>query len=158
VLELGRRDRAQPEPIRLATYLQQFFDEYAVNNPGARGRVLVEADAEAILIFDRAHFHRVLWNLLVNALRYCGGGTNAVRLTALRMGGGDVELHMVDDGPGIEESLRGQVFEPFFTTHGSGTGLGLYIARELCEANGAQIDLLDNSPGAHFCIVAKGRE
>jgi two-component system sensor histidine kinase PilS (NtrC family) len=45
-----------------------------------------------------------------------------------------------------------QVFEPFFTTHVSGTGLGLYIARELCEANGAQLDLLDDAPGAHFRI------
>ena len=80
-----------------------------------------------------------------------------MRLTAKRTAGGGVELNIVDDGPGIGESLRGQVFEPFFTTHGSGTGLGLYIARELCEANGAQIDLLDNSPGAHFRIVAKGR-
>ena len=157
VLELGRRDRAQPEPIRLAAYLQQFRDEFAINEPGMRERMLVEADAEAILIFDRAHFHRVLWNLLTNALRHCGGAPNAVRLSAQRTAGGGIELHIVDDGPGIGESLRGQVFETFFTTHGSGTGLGLYIARELCEANGAQIDLLDNSPGAHFRIVAKGR-
>ena len=157
VLELGRRDRAQSEPIRLITYLQQFRDEFAINDPGVRERVCVEADAEATIMFDRAHLHRVLWNLLINALRHCSGTPNAVRLTAKRMTGGGIVMHVVDDGPGIGESLRGQVFEPFFTTHRSGTGLGLYIARELCEANGAQIDLLDNSPGAHFRIVAKGR-
>ncbi len=157
VLELGRRDRAEPERIRLAAYLRQFVDEYAINDPGARGRVLIEADADVTIVFDRAHFHRVLWNLLVNALRHASQAPGAVRLSVLRKpGGGSVELHVVDDGPGIGESLRGQVFEPFFTTHGSGTGLGLYIARELCEANDAQIDLVESPSGAHFRILAKG--
>jgi two-component system sensor histidine kinase PilS (NtrC family) len=61
-------------------------------------------------------------------------------------------LHFIDNGPGIDESSRTQVFEPFFTTRSSGTGLGLYIARELSEANGAQLALLENAPGAHFCL------
>jgi len=156
VLEFGRRDRVHPEPIRLA-YLHQFIDEFALNDAGARERVRIEADADITIVFDRAHLHRVLWNLLVNALRHGSAGPGAVRISGARASvAGYVELHVVDDGPGIGESLRGQVFEPFFTTHGSGTGLGLYIARELCEANGAQLDLLDNSPGAHFRIFAKG--
>ncbi|MDD5250941.1 MAG: HAMP domain-containing sensor histidine kinase [Rhodocyclaceae bacterium] len=154
VLELGRRDRAHVEPIRLAAYLQQFIDDFAVNDATVRERVVVAVDGDAMILFDRTHFHRVLWNLVVNALRHCSAVAGAVRLSAQRMAGG-VELHVVDDGAGIGESLRGQVFEPFFTTHGSGTGLGLYIARELCEANGARIDLRENSPGAHFIIIAK---
>lgn len=157
VLELGRRDQSQPEPIRLAAYLRQFIDEFAVNDPGVRERVVIEVAADATLVFDRSHFHRVLWNLVVNALRHASAAPGAVRLNASPTGaGGRVALHIIDDGPGIGESLRGQVFEPFFTTHGSGTGLGLYIARELCEANGAQLDLLDNSPGAHLRVSAKG--
>jgi two-component system, NtrC family, sensor histidine kinase PilS len=71
---------------------------------------------------------------------------------------GRVELHLLDDGPGISDSLRAQIFEPFFTTHSGGTGLGLYIARELCEANGAELKLLENAPGAHFCILARTDE
>lgn len=67
-----------------------------------------------------------------------------------------VELHIIDDGPGVDEAQRNQVFEPFFTTHGAGTGLGLYIARELCEASGARLELLDEEPGAHFRITAEG--
>ena len=63
-----------------------------------------------------------------------------------------VSLHILDDGKGIDAQERDQVFEPFFTTHAAGTGLGLYIARELCEANGARLILLENAPGAHFCI------
>jgi two-component system sensor histidine kinase PilS (NtrC family) len=53
-----------------------------------------------------------------------------------------VIVEVLDDGPGISTTIRDQIFEPFVTGHGSGTGLGLYIARELCEANGARLDLV----------------
>lgn len=155
VLELGHRDRAQPESIRLAAYLRQFVDEFAVHDAAAMGRVRVDVAEALTLSFDRAHLHRVLWNLFVNGLRHTAADGAVSLFAKAAANDGEVELHIVDDGPGIEESLRGQVFEPFFTTHGGGTGLGLYIARELCEANGAHIELLDNSPGAHFRIVAK---
>jgi two-component system sensor histidine kinase PilS (NtrC family) len=156
VLELGRRDRAHVESVRLGLYLRQFIDDFAVRDPAVHERVTVAVDGEPVFTFDRAHLHRILWNLVTNALRHCSQAAGAVRLSGRCTAGGKVEIHIVDDGPGIGESLRGQVFEPFFTTHGTGTGLGLYIARELCEANGALLELLDNSPGAHFAITAKG--
>lgn len=73
------------------------------------------------------------------------------------MGRGDgwVEIHVINDGPLIEGRHREQIFEPFFTTHSRGTGLGLYIARELCEANGASIDLRDNVKGVDFCVSGR---
>lgn len=156
VLELGHRDRALPERIALATYLRQFADELELHDPTAAGRVDVDAAEHLAITFDRTHLHRVLWNLLVNALRQASANAGAVRLIATPAMTGAIELHIVDDGAGIDESLRGQVFEPFFTTHGNGTGLGLYIARELCEANGAQLELLDSTSGAHFRVTAKG--
>jgi two-component system sensor histidine kinase PilS (NtrC family) len=64
-----------------------------------------------------------------------------------------VELHVIDDGDGVAAALRGQLFEPFFTTFSSGTGLGLYIARELCAANGASLEYLDSAQGADFRIL-----
>ena len=114
-----------------------------------------EGDVE--LRFDRGHLYRVLWNLLANALRHASAADGAVRLEARATAAANgVELHIIDDGPGVDEAQRNQVFEPFFTTHGAGTGLGLYIARELCEASGAHLELLDESPGAHFRISAEG--
>ena len=68
---------------------------------------------------------------------------------------GWVDLHVMDDGDGVDESHREQIFEPFFTTHSLGTGLGLYIARELCDANGARLELLDSESGADFCISGR---
>lgn len=157
VLELGRRDRAHPETLHWSTFLAGFLDELALHDPSAARRIVVDGD-DVELQFDRGHLYRVLWNLLANALRHAGVDDGAVRLEARaaadeRM----VELFVIDDGPGVDEVSRGQVFEPFFTTHGAGTGLGLYIARELCEASGASLELLDTGPGAHFRIRAEGR-
>jgi len=154
VLELGRRDRAQPEPLRLAEVIEAFVDEYAARDPALRAALAVSvAPADLRLSFDRAHLDRVLWNLVSNALRQCSGAAGSIRIEARPAAQRErSELHVVDDGAGIAPEQRVQVFEPFFTTHASGTGLGLYIARELCEANGAVLELLDNAPGAHFCI------
>jgi two-component system sensor histidine kinase PilS (NtrC family) len=156
VLELGRRDRAQPEALRWRDFLSGFMEELTLHDPSAAKRVTVgEMDVE--LHFDRGHLYRVLWNLMGNALRHSSAESGAVRLEARAAASAkSVELHVVDDGPGVDEALRSQVFEPFFTTHGAGTGLGLYIARELCEASGARLELMDEGGGAHFRITAKG--
>jgi two-component system sensor histidine kinase PilS (NtrC family) len=153
VLELGRRDRAQVEPLRLPDFLESFLAEYAQQDPRAGRTIRLSVDGQPVLCFDRVHLNRVLWNLLGNALRHCRGEAGSIRLEARTSANPErTELHIIDDGTGIDPSLRAQVFEPFFTTHASGTGLGLYIARELCEANGAVLEVLDNAPGAHFCI------
>ena len=156
VLELGRRDRAQPEALRWQVFLSGFMEELTLHDETAGRRVRVgEFDVE--LRFDRGHLYRILWNLLGNALRHASAADGAVRLEATPgTAANRVELHVADDGPGVDEAQRNQVFEPFFTTHGAGTGLGLYIARELCEASGARLELLDEGPGAHFRIIAEG--
>jgi len=153
VLELGRRDRAQPEPLRLREVIERFVEEHAERETKVREAVAVLVEpADLHFWFDRAHFDRVLWNLVANALRHASGQPGSIRIEGRAARGGRSELHVIDDGAGIAPDLRVQVFEPFFTTHASGTGLGLYIARELCEANGAALEILDNAPGAHFCI------
>ena len=158
VLELGRRDRVEQEPIRLAGFLDSFLDELAVHEQAERGRFALEADPAAVLMFDRAHLNQVLWNLIANALRHCSGAAGAVRVVARDLAGaGRAELHIIDDGAGVGEEARGRIFEPFFTTHGKGTGLGLYIARELCEANDAGLEWLGNEPGAHFRIIGRNQ-
>ena len=66
-----------------------------------------------------------------------------------------VELNVIDDGPGVAREMRGQLFEPFFTTESKGTGLGLYLARELCAANRATLEYVDDVPGAHFRLICR---
>ncbi|MDX9944516.1 MAG: ATP-binding protein [Azonexus sp.] len=153
VTELGRRDRASPERIDVREFIRQLLDELSLQDASSGTRIRLELPDAFTICFDRGHLHRVVSNLLNNALRYASQGAGAVRIVGEsgRLSG-RIGLHFIDDGPGIDAAECTEVFEPFFTTRASGTGLGLYIARELSEANGARLVLLDNAPGAHFCI------
>ena len=113
----------------------------------------------ALGYFDPTHLHQVLWNLCGNALRHCRRVEGSIRIVAHAVRGGRaVKLEVVDDGPGVTESVRGTLFEPFVTGSAQGTGLGLYIARDLCAANGATLDYVNTGGGAHFSIVCRTGE
>ncbi|MCK0507097.1 sensor histidine kinase [Aromatoleum anaerobium] len=154
VLALGRREEALPEALALAPFVATVIDEATLGGGAERDVFRVDIPARATLGIDRAHLHQILDNLVANARRYCSGQPGAVRVFAADAGGRTV-LHVLDDGPGIDAADRLRVFEPFFTTHPKGTGLGLYIARELAEANGATLELADNAPGAHFVLTGR---
>lgn len=154
VLQLNRRDRVEAERIHLNSWLKGFLDEFARNESVEAGRFVLETTRDAFVRFDRSHLHQVLWNLLRNAVRHATGAAGAVRLV-VKVLANQVELDVIDDGKGVSRENQGQLFEPFFTTYSAGTGLGLYLARELCAANGAALDYVDDVPGAHFRIVCE---
>lgn len=155
VLQLNRRDRRSSEHIRLQPWLLAFVEEFVANESVPPERFVVESARDASIEFDREHLHQVMWNLLRNAVRYAGKEPRSVRLA---IGGfaDRVELSVIDNGPGVPASSQGQLFEPFFTTDSKGTGLGLYLARELCAANRALLEYVGDAAGAHFRIVARG--
>lgn len=153
VVELGRRDRVNPESIDLQDFFNSLIDEYSLTDSGSATRISSEVPPGVSIRFDRGHLHRVVANLLDNALRHASQVPGAVRIEVEQNElQNRLSLHVIDDGKGIDAAEYNQIFEPFFTTRAAGTGLGLYIARELCEANGARLFLLENAPGAHFCI------
>jgi len=156
ILDLGRRDRIYPELIDLRETLPVFVDEYLLKEQLPAAVVDLQLSGVAQLYFDRSHFHRMLWNLIGNALRHSqrSAGSICIRISDARIDE-HVEMHVIDDGPGVEEAAREHIFEPFFTTHHRGTGLGLYIARELCEANGARLELVGGAVGADFCVIGR---
>lgn len=90
--------------------------------------------------FDADHLRRVLVNLLDNALRHGTRTAGAVQLRLRSLPDGHLELAVSSDGPPITPDVEPYLFEPFFSTRSRGTGLGLYICRELCERYGAHID------------------
>jgi len=154
VLQLNRRDRMSSERIRLHPWLREFLLEFVANESSAAERFKVDPGADAWIQFDREHLRQVMWNLLRNAARYAGPQSGAVRI-ALRGYAGRVELSVIDNGPGVPAARQGQLFEPFFTTEAKGTGLGLYLARELCAANRATLEYVNDGPGAHFRILCR---
>lgn len=157
VLELSRRDRAQPEVVRLDAWLEGFIAEYCQTEGLSREGIVVWAEP-ATLCFDRGHLHQIMWNLVRNAWRHGSQGKGCVRVSA-HGSGHHAEVRVEDDGAGIREEHRAHLFEPFFTTDSRGTGLGLYISRELAQANDADMSLCGASdpgwPGA--CFVLHGR-
>jgi two-component system sensor histidine kinase PilS (NtrC family) len=155
VLELNRRDRVQTEPIRLGSTLAAFLDEFADAERLDRAGFALEVVRDEVVEFDRVHLHQILWNLARNAWRHSHKLPGSVRLRVQRQGS-RLELHVLDDGPGVPRELHGQLFEPFFTTYSGGTGLGLYIARELAAANGAVLDYVDRPDGADFRVAWQG--
>ena len=151
VLQLNKRDRVSAAPLRLHPWLGAFISEFVANEAVPAGRIVLETRRESWVEFDHEHLHQVMWNLLRNAVRYARPEPGSIRI---RLDGyaDRVELSVIDNGPGVPAAIQGQLFEPFFTTEAKGTGLGLYLARELCAANRAALEYVNDLPGAHFRI------
>jgi two-component system, NtrC family, sensor histidine kinase PilS len=156
VLQLNRRDRQQPEVISYNEFMHSLVDEIVQAEGVPPGGVLIQDAKDLLVIFDRGHLNQIVWNLVRNAWQHCQKKDASIRIV-IRPGymGDAVICEIADDGPGIPAELRAQIFEPFFTTRPGGTGLGLYIARELADANGAALELLPKGPGANFRMTLK---
>lgn len=154
VLALGRRDQVRPEHVQLAEFIAHLLDELALRGEVEAAWLEIGVAADLLVSIDPSHLRQILLNLLTNARRYCVPGPAAIRVWAVP-GPGRVCLHVADNGPGVDEAVQTQIFEPFFTTDSRGTGLGLYIARELAEANGATLEVAANDPGAHFILSVR---
>ncbi|GMU47006.1 MAG: hypothetical protein AMXMBFR26_17880 [Porticoccaceae bacterium] len=150
VLQLSRQRPAEGSRFDLRAWLDDFLAEFD-QQPGAPTVVEAERDDGTLKIeFDPSHLRQVLTNLLENALRHsemqCGQ-----RWALLRTGTDDVSgrpwLEVVDRGPGVAAADREHLFEPFFTKSQQGTGLGLYISRELCEMNRATLEYRPQAAG-----------
>ena len=92
------------------------------------------------VVFDAEHLRRVLVNLLDNARRYASQTPGAIHLRLDSRHAAQAFLSIASDGAPIAADVEPYLFEPFFSTRSRGTGLGLYICRELCERYGASLD------------------
>ena len=156
VLQLNRRDRQQPEVIRLAEFMGAITEEIAQAEGMPQGCIVIDVADDLLVMFDRGHLNQIAWNLVRNAWQHCQRQEGSIVIAARAGYMGDAVIcELTDDGPGVPTEYRAQIFEPFFTTRSGGTGLGLYIARELADANGAALELLPKSPGAVFRITLK---
>lgn len=160
VLDLSRRRQADLELVEISPWLREFVDDYqqGVRNGEAIPNIKLELpDAAPPARFDKSQMAQVMVNLCDNGLRYSETQTGQPTLKIAVGVTADSErsyIDIQDQGPGIGPEQREHIFEPFYTTDQSGTGLGLYLARELCEANQAHLSLLDNNePGCCFRIT-----
>lgn len=161
VLNVSRRQPSTPQFFSLAEWLQEFRQEYIGPGENDADIQIRLSDKTLGIRFDPQQLYQVVSNLVMNGLRYSRKHTGKSRLL---LEGGRLELNgqpyldIIDFGPGVPAPQRGHLFEPFFTTESTGTGLGLYLSREICEANQARLDYIsrDNAPreqGACFRII-----
>jgi two-component system, NtrC family, sensor histidine kinase PilS len=152
VLALSRREGGAPGPIRLRPWLEQAVAQYREGYPGQPRVIRYEqVDADFTMSFDGSHLQQVLFNLWDNSFQHGGADGRRIEivLSTLRQDSGS-HLEVRDNGPGIRPELRDRVFEPFFSTAHTGTGLGLYLARELCAYNRSRLTYRETPQGACF--------
>lgn len=141
VLRVARREAPLSDEFPVLAFVESWVAEFSRDRDLPAGTIAVRGRGKDVVKFEQSHLRQILFNLVDNALRYCSGRSGSVEI-ALESGselGGRVRLWVIDDGAGVAPADRAAVFEPFFTTHSRGTGLGLFLAREFCVANHAEL-------------------
>ena len=161
VLRLSREKSSEPEEIELLTWVQAYVRDFTANY-SLPYTIDVESEAEETRTgrhisgrFDPAHLEQIMNNLLSNALRYSASKTGR-QWAGIRINRASSReramLSVIDEGPGVGEEQTPHLFEPFYTTDHRGSGLGLYICRELCHANQAVLHH-STPPGGGACFT-----
>ena len=156
VLQLNRRNISKLDIVNAHEFIQTFLEEFCHIEKIDINVFILNSSNDYLINFDRDHLNQVLWNLCRNAWRHCHKQAGSIHIE-LSTGSNKNNIHLdiFDDGPGVDPQQLKQIFEPFFTTAVTGTGLGLYISREMCETNHASLEYIESSTGGHFRIICK---
>jgi len=141
VQRLSRREAARRERLTLSEWTEEFQAEFCDTMQFPCARLSVSGASDLEVHADPDQLRQILWNLCENALRHAVQGDPA-RLIEIRYGrmpaNARAFLEVADRGEGVKPELAERIFEPFFSA-GRGTGLGLFLSRELAQANGATL-------------------
>ncbi len=147
VLNLSRKSNPKRENIRLKLWLNDFLNDFILQSSLDKKQISLFMDVpDAAIQFDPTHLHQVLWNLCRNAEKYAKNDVSKLHIDIQGSHPShtrDIMLNIIDNGKGVPEKNIDRLFEPFFTTStkgDEGTGLGLFMARELCLSNGCSLE------------------
>ncbi len=151
VLQLSRQQRGTPEAINLYQWLIQFREECVATHHLQIPQIQINIHPQSIeILFDSNQLHQVMWNLCTNAINH----SNMEHSTIIINIQGKIDdnsrqpyVDIIDNGPGIDKETQALIFDPFFTTSSEGTGLGLYITKEVIESNRAKIRHISPATG-----------
>lgn len=161
VMQISRREPPKPQYLLLAPWLTEFVGDY-LNALNRDAQVTIDCDYKELLVeFDPENLQRVIANLLDNALRHSKlvTGKETARIQVdLDSSLHQCQLDIIDSGNGVPSADLTKLFEPFFTTMAEGSGMGLYLCKELCEINNADLDYRPTRKGEScFRISMKQR-
>ncbi len=147
VLQLSRQHKNSTETIEIKPWMEHFCDEFILSSHLKKSQIKLEIINENIIVlFDSSHLNQVMTNLCNNAIIHNHHDLNEVSISITCHH--DIQynqpiIDVIDNGPGISKQTIEQIFDPFFTTSTKGTGLGLYISKEIIETNRAKIRYLN---------------
>ena len=157
VLQMSSRQNAEPRELALQEWIGVFLEEFSA---GVADELVIETEfppGQLLIEFDPLHLSQVLGNLYQNGLRYSAkyAGENKLKVICDTDPITDkVYLEVIDYGQGVDDDLIQNLFEPFHTTESTGTGLGLYLSKELCEANNARLSYSKADTGGSCFRIA----
>lgn len=153
VLQLSRREQSQQQVIDLPAFIRQFQHEFYTNTQCKIDIELPDMTMQSFC-FDKSQLEQILVILCENAIQHGRDESGQVFITIkAKQGMQNTQLMVCDTGSGVDESMLDSIFEPFFSTLRTGYGLGLYLARDLCEINQASLNIMNTSQGCCFTIT-----
>jgi two-component system sensor histidine kinase PilS (NtrC family) len=145
VMQLSQRKTSDSQAVAIKSFIDKLIEDIQSQHNEPLNISLDISPQELKVNFDPSQLAQVLTNLIENGIRYSKQQTGHYYLrlsTSIELNSHRPYLDVMDRGPGIESDIAENIFEPFFTTSTTGSGLGLYISKELCEANRAQLDYI----------------
>lgn len=153
VLQLTRRQKSQPQVNDIASFLVQFKQNFCLNNQCVF-QIKLPKNKSLSMVFDKSQLEQILVILCDNAMQHGRDSDGRVTIIiSVKSSFHKILLTICDLGPGIPEKNRDDIFEPFYTTLRSGTGMGLFLARDLCEINQARLHFVKSDRGSCFTIT-----
>ncbi|UTA47329.1 ATP-binding protein [Simiduia sp. 21SJ11W-1] len=163
VLQLSRRQQVQAQTFDITQWVNTFVEELK-NGPHNEAKItLVHTQTPLLGTMDTSQLHQVMTNICDNGLRYSQQQTGIAQITLAT--GTDERfglpyIDIIDEGPGVSTEQSAQLFEPFNTDSPKGTGLGLYLSKELCDANEASLEYRPTAEGKscfRICLTHEQR-
>ncbi|WP_133139030.1 sensor histidine kinase [Legionella genomosp. 1] len=151
VLQMSRGEPSKPQSFDLKKFLEEFRNDFMASHPCSITLILTPG---ALIYFDKSQLEQILIILCDNSIKHGKEKSGQVNIVIqVIINAGHTEMIISDTGVGIPLSLKHEVFEPFFSTTRTGLGMGLYLARDLCEMNNARLTLSQAEKGAIFIIT-----
>lgn len=137
---LNKRDKIDKQSVDFSSFWSAFIQEFTFIKPETEQCIQISVENDHIILWcDPVHLQQIIWNLMNNAWRHSRQDHGAIKVSVRKRGRDKIVIAVIDNGAGVSIENQLRLFEPFFTTESTGTGLGLFVARELAQANHGQL-------------------
>ena len=137
-----------PDIINLDEWLDKFIYDFSIEQHITTSEIDVHnrLDKDVYVQIDPSHLEQVMWNLCKNAFNHSSENVSPKIVMNINHDDNLINLEIINKGDRITAGVQEKLFEPFFTTRSKGTGLGLYLSREMCSNNGARLQYIEDHP------------